>query len=129
MKKIFTLVFSIGLMASAFAQSGHRQQNQNSGNSYQPTQYSRNNQANTNSNTGYYDSNSQSNRRDGGNEYAYNNNDRHSNDRVRNDGDRNYRSRDEHFTPVYNNERRGRDVHYQPARFPPLQIIFGIGGR
>jgi hypothetical protein len=124
MKKIFTLVFSLGLLTSAFAQSEHRQQRQNQGNTYQSSQYSRNDrQDNKGSNTYSYDKNSQwDNNHD---RFAYNRN----NDKF--GRDKNFRDRDERFDSRYKKERRyDNDYGYaQPVRVPLLQIIFGIGSR
>jgi hypothetical protein len=123
MKKIFTLIFSLGLLTTAFAQSGYRQQNRNKGNVYQQSQYSHDSR-HDNNNINSYGGNQQWNnndKRDQHDQYAYNQNDR----------DRNYRDRDQSFSPKYKNARRGYnyDEPYQPVRVPLLQIIFGIGGR
>ena len=127
MKKIFTLVFSLGLLTSAFAQSEHRQQRQNQGTTYQSSQYSGNNrQDNKGSNTYSYDRNSQwknKDSRDQHDQYAYNRN----NDKFGRDGS--FRDQDEHFGSRYKRERRGYDYYAQPVRIPLFQIFFGIGSR
>jgi len=122
MKKIFTLVFSLGLLTSAFAQSGHRRQIQNPGNTYQSSQYSRgNSQYNNSSNTYSYGRNTQWNENDNLDQFAYN----RGNDKF--DRDKNFRGQDEQFDSKYIRERR--DYHYQPVRVPLLQIFFGIARR
>ena len=124
MKKIFTLVFSLGLLTSAFAQSEHRQQRQNQGNTYQSSQYSRGNgQDNNSSNTYSYGGNSQWNKNDNHDQFAYNR------DNNRFGRDKNFRDHDEHFDSKYKRERRDYDYYAQPVRIPLFQIIFGIGSR
>ncbi|MEO8862164.1 MAG: hypothetical protein ABI358_12110 [Ginsengibacter sp.] len=141
MKKIFTLLFSMGLVACTFAQSGRHQQDQNSGNNYQPTQNSRNSKWN---NKGYSSSNTYSrdeqfNQRNNNNGYGYGNADRDRNDGFKNDHDRydrggDWRDRDHHndrddrYARQYTRVRVQRDYYSQP-RVPLLQIILGIGGR
>ena len=72
MKKIFTLVFSVGLLTSAFAQTDRRHQDaQNNGNRYQQTQYPVYNQRNDQG--GY----SKSNNNAGYNDHAFERNDDH----------------------------------------------------
>lgn len=126
MKKIFTLVLSLGLLTSAFAQSGHRQQNQNPANTYQSSSYSGNSRYSRNSTNSYStDKNSQwkdQNGPDQHDQYAYTRNYR--------DRDGNFRDRDEHYSPKYGNERTGHnyDEYPQPVKIAPLlQIIIGIG--
>jgi hypothetical protein len=124
MKKIFTLVFSLGLLTSAFAQSEHRQQRQNQGNTYQSSQYSRGNgQDNKSSNTYSYGGNSQWNKNDNHDQFAYNR------DNNRFGRDKNFRDHDQRFDSKYKRERSDYDYYAQPVRVPLLQIIFGIGSR
>src|SRR5665213_2207228 len=113
MKKIFTLIFSLGLLTSAFAQSEHRQQKQPQGNGYQTSQYSRNGHQDKNSSNTYSNvRDNQWNNKDNRDQYAYNRNERNDS----------YRGGDEHFSPKYNSDKRryDRDEHYQPATRVPL---------
>ena len=72
MKKIFTLVFSVGLLTSAFAQTDRRNQSaQNNGNRYQQTQSPVYNQRNDH--VGYSKANSNG----GYNDHAFGRNDDH----------------------------------------------------
>ena len=124
MKKIFTLVFSLGLLVSAFAQTPSRRQNQTPGNTHQSSAYAGNNLDSRNgSNTYSNDKNQQWNSkdsRDQHDQYAYS-----KNDRGRNDGDR-----DRQYSAKYNDGRRGHDYDQpQPVRMPLIQIILGIGRR
>ncbi len=141
MKKIFTFLFSMGLVACTFAQSGRYQQDQNSGNNYQPIQNSRNSQWNNNdySSSNSYSRDQQFNQRNNGNGYAYGRTDRDRNERFRNDHDRydrgedwrdrdHYNERDDRYARQYTRVRVERGYYSQP-RFPLLQIILGIGGR
>ena len=78
MKKLFTLIFFVGFLTSAFAQSDrHRQNgNQTNDNSYQSSRYSNDNNngyAKSYSDNNGYDKNYQSNNRDNQNGYSYNN--------------------------------------------------------
>ncbi|HEY5406421.1 MAG TPA: hypothetical protein VIJ92_05010 [Ginsengibacter sp.] len=124
MKKIFTLVFSLGLLTSAFAQSGHRQQNQNTGNTHQQSQYSHDNsQYNNGANTYSYSQNSQWNKNDSHDQYASN----RDNDKF--SRDRNFGGSHERFDSRYQKEKRNYDFHPRPVRVPLLQIILGIGKR
>ena len=123
MKKIFTLIFSLGLLTSAFAQSEYRQQKQPQGNGYQTSQYSHNGHQDRSSyNTYSSGRDNHWNNKDNSDQYAYNRNERNDS----------YRGRDEHFSPKYNGDKRryDRDEHYQSStRVPLLQIILGIGRR
>ena len=123
MKKIFTLVFSLGLLTSVFAQSGHRQQNKNSGNTYQSSRYSPGGRYDNSSNTYSYGGNSQWNKNDNRGQFAYNR------DNDKSARDRNFRDPDERFDSKYKRERRDVGYYSQTVRIPLLQIILGIGGR
>jgi hypothetical protein len=121
MKKIFTLIFSLGLLTSAFAQSGHEQQNKGHDNNYQPSSYAMNSH-DFKYGSGVYsnDRNQQWNKGDvraPRDQYAHN------------DGDHDRRYGDGH-SPKYN-KKRGEPDHdnYKPATFPLLQIILSIGRR
>lgn len=123
MKKIFTLIFSLGLLTSVFAQSEHRQQKQPQDNGYQTSPYSHSGHQDKNSSNAYSNGrDNQWNSKDNNDQYAYSHNERNDS----------YRGRDEHFSPKYNGDKRiyDRGEHHQPAtRVSLLQIIFGIGGR
>jgi hypothetical protein len=122
MKKIFTLIISLGfLVTSAWAQSEHRQKNQDKSYKQSPSLV-RGHEMKNGSNTYSYEKNSQWDKKNSReDQYAYNRNNR-SND---------HRDRDEHFYPKYESKRknRDRDIQYQPVRLPLLQIILSIGGR
>ncbi len=123
MKKIFTLVFSLGLLTTAsFAQPGHRGQSQNTDNMHQSSQYSHDKSYDKNSSNTYsYSQNSQWNKNDNHDQYAFNrNNNRFDHDRKSGD-------RDEGFDSRYKKEKRNYDYAPKPVRIPLLQIIFSIG--
>ena len=123
MKKIFTLIFSLGLLTSAsFAQSGYRQQSQKPANTHNSTQYSHDNSRDKNSSNNYsYGQNSQWNKNDNHDQYAFNR------DNNKFDRDRKFHHRDEGFGSRYKKERKDYDYAPQPVRIPLLQIIFSIG--
>ena len=124
MKKIFTLVFSLGLLTSVFAQSGNRRQNQNTGDSHQPSQYSQDKSYDKNSSNTYsYSQNSQWNKNDSHDQYAINRSD------GKFDSDKKFGDRDEHFDKRNREEKRDYDYRPQQVRVPLLQIILGIGRR
>lgn len=140
MKKFFTLLFSLGLVAGTFAQSGRHQQDQYPGNNYQETQNSRYSQMDNNaySNHNTYNRDYESGRRNHDEGYAYNNEDRGRHEGYRDDHDRrerssdwrdrNHHDRDEHYDGGYSHVRVQRDYYVQPG-FPLLQIVLGIGRR
>ncbi|MDQ6903709.1 MAG: hypothetical protein M3139_11930, partial [Bacteroidota bacterium] len=90
MKKIFTFLFSMGLVACTFAQSDHRQQDQNNGNNYQPTQNPRSSQMNNSaySNNNTYSRDQQYGQRNYEHGYAFDDGNRGWNDGFKNDHDR-----------------------------------------
>jgi hypothetical protein len=132
MKKIFTLIFSLGLLTAAFAQGGHRHRDYNSNNGsgnqswyqgnqqkygndqrYQTTPYS-------NSDNWTYQSNDRRNEQRYGNEV--NNRDGFGNrDNMRGSFD-NSRFNDSRFYDGMNN--RHSETY---RRKPGLQIFFGFG--
>ncbi len=122
MKKIFTLIISLGLLGtSAFAQSEHRQQNQDKSYKQSPSSV-RGHEMKNGSNTYSYEKNSQWDKKNSReDQYAYNRNDRNND----------HRDRDEHFSPKYESKRKDHDhdIQYQPVRLPLLQIILSISGR
>ncbi|MEO8414558.1 MAG: hypothetical protein ABI472_12900 [Ginsengibacter sp.] len=125
MKKIFTLVFSLGLLTSAFAQSPNRRQNQSPGSTHQSSSYAGNNHDSRNGSNLYSNNkNPQWNNKDSRDrheQYAYSNN-----DRGRDDGDR-YKQ----YAPKYEIGRSGHDYdqHYRMVQVPLFQVILGIGRR
>ncbi len=123
MKKIFTLIFSLGLLTSAsFAQSGYRQQGQNTGKTHQSSQYSQSkNYDKNNANAYSYGQNSQWNKNDNRDQYAFNRDDN------RFDHDKKSGNRYDHFDSRNKKEKRDYDYAPKPVRIPLLQIIFSIG--
>jgi hypothetical protein len=127
MKKLFTLLFSAGLVTAAFAQSGDRQRNdsRSNENSYPSSPYSNNDQY------GYqdqYPNENQYNRNSQWNERGYDNQFARSRQRMA-------RQRYEMMMMRRNQERyyhQRRPVYYspyEPARKAVLQIRIGIGSR
>lgn len=120
MKKIFTLLFSLGLLSSVFAQTGNHQ-NQNNGNSHQYASNNRTDHDSGNSSTSFgHDNSQQWKNYDNKDQYAYNGDDR----------ERKFDRRDDHFDHVIN-ERRADSRYAQPViiRLPLVRILFGALGR
>ena len=125
MKKIFTLIISLGLVGFAFAQTGYRHQddqvNQNvyEQRQHQPdNQYSRDNQHTMYSNGRTDEYNKQS-------LWSYDN-EQYGFYRNGENRDRDEMIRREHFHTRYEEQRRNDDNYYQHRKFPVLRLLFGI---
>ena len=125
MKKLITLLFSIGLVTAAMAQSGGRNRNDSRSNDsrYETNGYP-NGYPNQYSNSDPYARNSQWNQRGYNDQYA----------RIR-ERQRIERERREYEMMMMQreqalrNQRRYNNYSHGPARRPGLQIVIGLGGR
>jgi hypothetical protein len=127
MKKLITLLFSVGLVTAVFAQTGdrHRNDSRSNDNSYQSSPYSNNDQYNypdQYSNEDRYNSNSQWNERGHHNQFERN---RQRMARQRYEMMMMRRNQER-----YHNQRRYDSYSpYGVTRRPGLQIRIGIGSR
>ena len=116
MKKLITLLFAVGLVTAASAQSGRRNDSRSNDNSYQSSPYSNN------------DQNGYSNQYSGRDQDSRNSQWNGRGDRNRFDRDRQRAERMRYEMMMRRN--RARYHHsYVPYRKPVFQLSIGIGGR
>ena len=126
MKKIFTLLFFVGFLTSAFAQPDRRQQrgNQTNDNRWQSPNHSGDNDyAYSKPYTDHngYHKNDQWDKRNNENDYGYN--------KDRNYGDRDDMRRGQYYDPQCVPQKRVEYDSYAPRpRAPLIKILFNIGG-
>jgi hypothetical protein len=131
MKKIFTLIFSLGLLTAAFAQGGHRHQDHNSSNNSGNQSWSRGDQKKYANDQGY-----QASPYSNSDNWNYQSGDRRDEHRYGNEVNRDDFGKKDNMRGSFDNRRYNDRRFYKGMnnrhaqtykRKPGLQIIFGFG--